>query len=73
VAEPNSSFDPVELAAATAGHLPDYNRKHWLSGATLERWMLAEQLAGPNGAAGRLELTEAGTALVALVAETWRG
>jgi hypothetical protein len=45
VAEPSSSFDPVELAAATAGHLPDYCGKHWLSGATLERWLLTEGLA----------------------------
>ena len=69
--EPTSPFDFAELTARTSGHMPNYCRDAWLSGRELGRWLLADGIARPNGAAGRLELTGAGTALVGLVANTW--
>jgi hypothetical protein len=50
VAESGESFDVLELAA-TVGVLSDRE---------LARWLLAEGLARPNGAVGKLELTEEG-------------
>jgi hypothetical protein len=63
------SFSVRDLAAATAVHIASREREWWLTGRELERWLLAAGIARPNGAPGRLELTERGAELVALVAE----
>jgi hypothetical protein len=44
-------------------------REWWSGGESLERWLLETNIARPNGAPGRLELTEFGAELVALVAQ----
>jgi hypothetical protein len=63
-----ASFDVRELAVATAVHVASNEREAWLAGNELRRWLLEAGIARPNGAKGRLEPTERGAALVALVA-----
>jgi hypothetical protein len=61
------SFDVLELAAATAELLASPScRDSWLLGRELERWLVGEGIARPNGAVGRLELTEHRVELVSL-------
>jgi hypothetical protein len=64
-AKPSATFDVRDLAAATADliSLPS-DRASWLTGRELERWLIAQGIAQPNGAVGRLELTERGADLL---------
>ena len=65
---PTGTFDVHQLATATADLMPTTRLREWWVEGELERWLIAEGLARPNGAAGRLELTERGADLAASTA-----
>jgi hypothetical protein len=63
------TFDVRELAASTAHLIPSNNRGWWVSGTELERWLIADGIAVPNGVAGRLVLTKRGVNLTATLVD----
>jgi hypothetical protein len=68
VAVEPGTFDLRTLAESSAAHLAPYYRRAWLGSRQLERWLLDADIAEPNGAPGRWQLTERGRELVAAVA-----
>jgi hypothetical protein len=67
VPEPRT-FDVRELAAGTAHYIVSHEQEWWITGTNMERWLQDAGIARPNGAPGRMELTQYGAELIAALA-----